>query len=119
MITIETQKPVYSNVGGKTKEEKKASRQRFLEKTQNVYSKGKDSGLLSGIENLFLGAGKGQAQGQTGVADKITGDQIPVGDSNEKKPMNPALKWGLIIGGVAVVGVAVWYFGFRNKSKTA
>jgi hypothetical protein len=33
--------------------------------------------------------------------------------------MNPALKWGLIIGGVAVVGVAVWYFGFRNKSKNA
>ena len=64
MITIETQKPVYSNAGGKkTKEEKQASRKKFLEQSQNIYSKGKDTGILGGLENLFLGAGKGQGQG--------------------------------------------------------
>jgi len=111
MIVVETKKPVYSNAGGKTKEEKKASRQKFLEKSRNIYSKGKDTGLLAGVENLFLGAGRNQAQG-----DQIAGNELPVDDKPAKEPMNPALKWGLIIGGVAVVGVAVWYFGFRKKS---
>ena len=113
MISVETQRPVFSNAGGKTKEEKKARRQQFLEKSRNVYTKGKDTGILSGIENLFLGAGKSQPSN-----DPLAGDQLPIGDDQSgkgKQPMNPALKWGLIIGGVAVVGVAVWYFGFRKK----
>jgi len=126
MITIQTEKPVYSNAGGKkTKEEKQASRKKFLEQSQNIYSKGKETGILGGLENLFLGAGKGQGQGggmTTGGGTNTGGGGDGGGDGGgggEKKAMNPALKWGLIIGGVAVVGVAVWYFGFRNKSKNA
>lgn len=112
MIVIETKKPVYSNSTGRTKEEKQARRQKFLEQSRNIYTKGKDTGLLAGVENLFLGAGRNQPQG----GDVLAGNQIPVGTTPEREPMNPALKWGLIIGGVAVVGVAVWYFGFRKKT---
>jgi LPXTG-motif cell wall-anchored protein len=31
--------------------------------------------------------------------------------------MNKYLKWSLIIGGVALVGFGVYYFGFRKKAK--
>lgn len=113
MIDVETTRPVYSNAGGKTKEEKKANRQKFLEQSRGIYQKGKDSGILAGVENLFLGAGKNQGE-MTG--DKFAGDKLPVDDKPAKEPMKPALKWGLIIGGVAVVGLAVYYFGFRKKS---
>jgi hypothetical protein len=113
MITIETQKPVYSNLGGKTKEQKQATRQKALDKSRAIYSKGKETGILAGFENLFMGN-----KNPMGSADTYTGDKPPVDDkSGDKKPMNPALKWGLIVGGVAVVGVAVWYFGFRTKKS--
>jgi len=113
MITIETQKPVYSNLGGKTKEQKQANRQKALDKTRKVYSKGKETGILGGLENLFLGN-----QNTMGSADTYTGDKPPVDDkSGAKPPMNSSLKWGLIVGGVAVVSVAVWYFGFRTKKS--
>jgi hypothetical protein len=32
--------------------------------------------------------------------------------------MNPYLMWGLIIGGVAITGFAVYWFGFRKKASS-
>jgi len=114
MITIETKKPVYSNAGGKTPEQKKANRQKALDQTRKIYTKGKETGILAGVENLFLGN-----KNPMGSADTYSGDGSGSDDKSgkDKTPMNPALKWGLIVGGVAVVGVAVWYFGFRTKKS--
>jgi len=123
MITVETNKPVYSNAKGKTltAEEKKARRTRQYESAKNVYGRAKDSGLLSALENIGLNIGNkstggqqnqtgGGQQNQTGGGEFITTDQ--------KKPMNPYLMWGLIIGGVAVTGFAVYWFGFRKKASS-
>jgi hypothetical protein len=59
MITVETNKPVYSNLKGSTltPEEKRARRTKQYEGAKNVYGKAKESGLLSAIENLALNVG--------------------------------------------------------------
>jgi len=118
MITVETNKPVYSNAKGeKTAEEKKALRAKRYESVKNLYQKGKESGLLSSLENLALNVGQPAGQGTRG--EVIGKEQYVVdtgkGKDDEKKPMNPYLKWGLIIGGVALTGFAVYWFGFRKK----
>ena len=124
MITVETNKPVYSNAKGKEKttltpEEKKAKQAKQYETAKGIYMKGKESGLLSAIENLALNVGTPAGQGggkmPTGQIDYSvdTGGGTPPAD--DKKPMNPYLKWGLIIGGVAITGFAVYWFGFRKK----
>ena len=123
MITVETTKPVYSNAKGKTltAEEKKARRTRQYESAKNVYGRAKDSGLLSALENIGLNIGNksgGGTQNQTGGGTQNQtggGEFIP---TDEKKPMNPYLMWGLIIGGVAITGFAVYWFGFRKKASS-
>jgi hypothetical protein len=120
MITVETNQPVYSNAKGKTltAEEKKARRTRQYESAKNVYGRAKDSGLLSALENIGLNIGNksgGGTQNQTGGGEFIPPPPPP---TDEKKPMNPYLMWGLIIGGVAITGFAVYWFGFRKKASS-
>jgi len=110
MITIETSKPVFSNAGGKTAEQKKASREQARTKAQGLYGKAKDSGLLASLENLALGAGKKADDGGLGGKQEY----VPDTTLDQKKPMNAYLKWGLIFGGVALTGVAI-FFAMRKK----
>lgn len=114
MITVETNKPVFSNAKGKTltAEEKKARRSEQYEGAKNIYQKGKESGLLSAIENLALNVGNKAQSGSTLPMGTEFPPPPPPPDDNK---MNPYLKWGLIIGGVALTGFAVYWFGFRKK----
>ena len=117
MITVETTKPVYSNAKGKTltAEEKKARRTRQYESAKNVYGRAKDSGLLSALENIGLNIGNKSTGTQLGGGNEFTPPPPP---PPEEKKMNPYLMWGLIIGGVAVTGFAVYWFGFRKKASS-
>jgi hypothetical protein len=113
MISVETTNPVYSNLGGKTPEQKKDARGKAWEKTKTGYEKAKESGLLQGIENLVLKKG---GSGTTDINANVT---LPDPNAtNEKKPMSKTLKIGLIVGGVAIVGFAVYWFAIR-KSPSA
>lgn len=124
MITVETNKPVYSNLKGKglTAEEKKARRTKQYESAKNIYGKAKDSGLLSAIENLALNVGNrsgGGITGGTNTQNQLGGGEF-MGNEQQVKDnkMNPYLMWGLIIGGVAITGFAVYWFGFRKKASS-
>ena len=108
MISVETINPVYSNAGGKTPEEKAKNRAKAWEKSKHVYGKAKESGLLQGLENLVL------KQGQPDVSGGVN-DMPPPPPEPTKEPMSKGLKIGLIIGGVAVVGFAVYWFAIRKK----
>ena len=110
MISVETKNPVYSNLGGKTAEQKKESRAKAWEKTKQVYGKAKDSGLLQSLENLAL------QKGGSGSTDMNANVTLPDPNATQQKPpMNPYLKWGLIIGGVALTGFAVYWFAIRKS----
>ena len=112
MISVETTNPVFSNAGGKTPEQKKQARDKAWETTKTVYGKAKESGLLQSLENLAL---KGKGTGTT-TTDANLNQFLP--DPNavkEKEPMNKTLKIGLIVGGVAIVGFAVYWFAIRKK----
>ena len=111
MISVETTNPVFSNAGGKTPEQKKQARDKAWETTKNVYGKAKESGLLQSLENLAL---KGKGTGTT--TDMNTTITLP--DPNAvtpKEPMSKGRKIGLIVGGVAIVGFAVYWFAIRKK----
>ena len=123
MITVETNKPVYSNLKGKglTAEEKKARRTKQYESAKNIYGKAKDSGLLSAIENLALNVGNRSGGGMTGggnIQNQTGGGEFMGNEQKVKEKMNPYLMWGLIIGGVAITGFAVYWFGFRKKARS-
>jgi hypothetical protein len=125
MITVETNQPVYSNAKGKTltAEEKKARRTRQYESAKNVYGRAKDSGLLSALENIGLNIGNKSGGGMTGggnTQNQSGGGEFMGNDNQQLKDnkMNPYLMWGLIIGGVAVTGFAVYWFGFRKKASS-
>jgi hypothetical protein len=113
MISVETKRPVYSNAGGKTPEQKKDAKAKAWEKTKQVYGKAKESGLLQSLENLAL------QKGGSGSPDANVNAMLPDPNANtQKEPMSKGLKIGLIIGGVAIVGFAVYWFGFRKKPAT-
>lgn len=106
MISVETINPVFSNAEGKTPEERQKNRAKAWEKTKKVYSKAKETGLLQGLENLALQKG----------AEVSGGTELPPPPpAPTPEPMSKALKYGLIIGGVAVVGFAVYWFAIRKK----
>ena len=119
MITVETNKPVYSNLKGSTltPEEKKARRTKQYESAKNVYGKAKESGLLSAIENIALNVGN-KSQIGTNTQGSGSGTYVPEMEVKVQEGMNPYLKWGLIIGGVALTGFAVYWFGFRKKASS-
>lgn len=107
MIQVETTRPVFSNL---TAEEKKARNQKIAEKSRGIYTKAKESGILSGLENLYLKKGTGTTDMGTNFNPLPIVDQPPV-----KEPMSKTTK-GILIGvGVLAVGVAVWYFAIRKK----
>lgn len=106
MIQVETTRPVFSNL---TDAEKKARKKRLGDKAKGIYTKAKESGILAGIENLALGR-------SNAPADKgdMSAYQQPIVDQS-KTGMSKGLKTGLIVGGVLLLGVSVWYFVFRKK----
>lgn len=115
MIQVETDRPVYSNAIGDglrkrlTPEQKEARRKRLGSKAKNVYSKAKESGILSGLENLALGNNPANSN-QT---------------NNELPPVAPTTSWWstqtkttktlIVTSSLLVVGLSVWYFGFRKS----
>jgi hypothetical protein len=107
MISVETSNPVFSNVTGKTKEQKKENRGKVWEKTKNVYTKAKDSGILQGLENLALG-NKNATSTDSGSADNYT----PTTPS--KEPMSTGMKVGIGVG-ILAIGFGIYWFGFRKK----
>lgn len=111
MIQVETTRPVFSNL---TAEEKKARNKKVGDKAKGIYTKAKESGILSGLENLALGKG-------TGATD-LGGNYNP--SNTNLDTTTPPKGWagmskstkGIIIGGgVLALGVAVWYFAIRKK----
>jgi hypothetical protein len=108
MISVETINPVYSNAGGKTPEEKAKNRAKAFDKAKQVYGKAKETGLLQGLENLALQQGKDAGTGGSDMPP-------PPPPPPAKEPMSKTLKIGLIVGGVAVVGFAVYWFAIRKK----
>jgi len=111
MIQVETTRPVFSNL---TDEEKKARNKVRGEKARGIYTKAKDSGILSSLENLYLKKGTGSSTNNMAT----TYDPLAIVDPNltpAKEPMSKTTK-GILIGvGVLAVGVAVWYFAIRKK----
>jgi hypothetical protein len=107
MIQVETTRPVFSNL---TAEEKKARNKQVGEKARGIYTKAKESGILSGLENLYLKKGTGATDMGNNFNPLPITDPTPV-----KEPMSKTTK-GILIGvGVLAVGVAVWYFAIRKK----
>jgi hypothetical protein len=111
MIQVETSRPVFSNL---TAEEKKARNKKIGEKARGIYTKAKDSGILSSLENLYLKSGSGSGSSNTGTnVDPLANVNVNV--PPVKEPMSKTTK-GILIGvGVLAVGVAVWYFAIRKK----
>jgi len=111
MIQVETSRPVFSNL---TDEEKKARNKVRGEKARGIYTKAKDSGILSSLENLYLKSGSGSS------TNNVSTNFDPLANVNAnlppvKEPMSNTTK-GILIGvGVLAVGVAVWYFAIRKK----
>ncbi len=116
MISVETTRPVYSGFGGKdlTPEQKKERQKRRIEKAKQLYQAAKETGSLSAIENIAMRAGAPLAP----AADPNTGGggQGTDGDPKGKgwSNLSQGAKIGIIGGSLLVVGVAVWYFGFRK-----
>ena len=110
MIVVETKDPVrYSNV---TAEEKKARRIKTGNRLQGALRKADESGLLQAGKNLLLGQGGAGSGSGTGEFNPPPPPPPPT----EPKKMKPALKWGLIIDGLAVVGTIV-YMVLKKKAK--
>jgi len=126
MITVETQRPVYSNANGASKvyqvpdgkggfkdateaEYKKYRRSKAWTTAKNVYGKAKESGLLQATENLVLKQGSNEGAGGTELP--------PPPPQDEKKPMSKTTKTILIVSGVAVVGFAIYWFAIRKAPQ--
>jgi hypothetical protein len=111
MISVETINPVYSNAGGKTKEQKKQRRARFLDKAKNVYGKASESGILSGVQNLILGGAGGTGTGDTNLGG---GGDNEYTAKKEPTPMKTSTK--VLIGvGVGAVIFGIYWFAIRKK----
>jgi len=113
MITVETKDPVvFSNADG----DKKTKRQERIAKLQERGKRWDEAGVFSALKNLAL-----TPKGETATTTTTTVGETPVYEvpavEDTKQPMNKYLKWSLIIGGVALVGFGVYYFGFRKKAK--
>jgi hypothetical protein len=112
MITVETNDPVkFSNL---TSEERKARRSKRRQRVQSTLQKADESGILTGVKNWLLGS-----QQATDIPANInvgSGGNVPVNTANDKKPMNPALKWGLILGGTALA-IFIGYKVIKGSSK--
>jgi hypothetical protein len=110
MIDISTNRPVYSNArGDKKRQVTPEQRQARLDKAKNIYSKAKESGLLSSLENLALGALPGGSRQGGGLDDFIP----------PPPPPPPAKKistttWILIGAGVLVVGVGIYFIAKKK-----
>jgi hypothetical protein len=98
----------YSNVKGK----KKVKSGKFKENVKGGYQKVKEAGGLSFLENIL---GLNQQGTNTQITDTntlpTTNPQIEV-----KEPMSTQTKVLIGIGIAGAIGLAVWYFKFRNKS---
>ena len=82
---------------------------------QGALRKADESGLLQAGKNLLLGQGGAGTGTGTGTG---TGEFTPPPPpAPEPKKMKPALKWGLIIGGLAVVGTIV-YMVLKKKPSS-
>jgi hypothetical protein len=109
MIDISTNRPVYSNAkGDKKRQVTPEQRQARLDKAKNIYGKAKESGLLTSLENLALGAFPGGSRQGGGL------DDFP-----PPPPPPPANKistttWILIGAGVLVVGVGIYFIAKRK-----
>lgn len=116
MISVETTRPVYSGFGGKdlTPEQKKERQKRRVEKAKQLYQAAKETGSLTALENIAMRAGAPLApptDTNTGGGGQGTdGDAKGKGWSN----LSNTTKIAIVGGSLLVVGVAVWYFGFRK-----
>ena len=81
---------------------------RVWDKTKGAWVKAQDSGVLSSLGTMF------------GLNTQPVYDDQPYVDYNDpnanQQPMNPGLKTGLIIGGVVLAGVAVYFLMRSPKS---
>ena len=94
--------------GGKTVPGKtKRGDGKVWDKTKGAWVKAQDSGLLSSLGTMF---GVNQAQTYPDQA------YIEPTDPNANQPMSSGLKTGLIIGGVVIAAVGI-YFLVRNKKS--
>ena len=99
----------YSYAKGKGK---KVRSGKFKEKLQGGYTKVKEAGGLSFLENILGLNQQSQNQGT------IQGNQLTDANLNVqvKQPMSNTTKILIGVGVAGAVGLAVWYFGFRKKS---
>lgn len=95
----------YSNAKGNKKRSGK-----FKDKAKQGYQKVKEAGGLSFLENV-LGLNQTTNQSNQGTTT-LTDQDINV---KVKEPMSNNTKILIGVGVVGVLGLAVWYFGFRNK----
>jgi hypothetical protein len=110
MLQVETDRPVFSNaIGDKlTPEQKEARRKRIGSKAKNIYSKAKESGVLQGLENLALGS----ATTQQGATTNTT--PPPPAPETWWSKKTKTQKGIIVTTSLLVVGLSVWYFGFRK-----
>lgn len=95
--------------GGKPVDNKKQLRNgQVWDKTKGAWVKAQDSGLLSSLGNMF-----GVNQPTSSYPESSYPSDY---DPNAKQPMSPGLKTGLIIGGVVLASVAVYFLVKSNKS---
>lgn len=117
MIEVETKRPVFSNFGSKnlTPEEKKARQKERIEKAKKLYQAAKETGSLTAIENIAMRAGAPITPPTDGGG---SGQGAPAPEkSSGWANLSQGAKIGIIGGSVALLGLAVWYFGFRKPVK--
>lgn len=96
----------YSNAKGK-----KIRSGQLKDKVKGGYQRVKEAGGLSFLENVLGLNQQAQNQGTNQT------NQLPDANLNVevKQPMSNTTKILIGVGVAGVVGLAVWYFGFRNK----
>lgn len=98
----------YSDARGKTK---KRGSGKFKEKLQGGYQKVKDSGGLSFLENI-LGLNQNPQNQNTLQGGNFPDPNVNL---NVRQPMSNTTKILIGVGVAGVLGLAIWYFGFKNK----
>lgn len=118
MIEVKTKHPIrYSNADGSKKQQRKEKRSERVQKARNVWQVGKDTGILSGVENLLMGnRGSGN---QTNFGDQnLGGDEYKGGDENLPKKGWKGLKtWQkvAIIGTALAVAGGITYYVVKSR----